>query len=113
MNGVYQLIMLPQTKLNTPAMRQRFGMKTKHRIMPRSFGRYALAGRSFVAVESEEILIENDTLSFADYVVCREMDLTIEILHNGKVYAEVQGLCRSLGLSWFDFPPGCRRDRPS
>ena len=31
------------------------------------------------------------------------MDLTIEILHNGKVYAEIQGLCRSLGLSWFDF----------
>lgn len=100
---MYQLIMLPQTKLNTPAQRRKFEMKSKHRIMPRSYGRYRLAGRSFIAVESEEILIENSTLSFQDYVACREMDLTIEILHNGKVYAEIQGLCRSLGLSWFDF----------
>lgn len=100
---MYQLIMLPQTKLNTPTLRRKFAMKSKHRIMPRSFGRYAVAGRSFVAVESEEILVENSTLSFADYVACREMDLTIEILHNGKVYAEIQNLCKSLGLSWFDF----------
>lgn len=100
---MYQLIMLPQTKLNTPSMRRKFEMKSKYRIMPRSFGRYSLAGENFVAVESEEILVENSTLPFADYAACREMDLTIEILHNGKVYAEIQGLCRSLGLSWFDF----------
>lgn len=100
---MYQLIMLPQTKLNTPDMRRKYAMKTKHRIMPRSFGRYWLAGKSFVAVESEEILVENSTLPFADYVACREMDLTVEILHNGKVYAEIQGLCKSMGLSWFDF----------
>ena len=100
---MYQLIMLPQTKLNTPEMRRKFAMKSKLRSMPRSFGRYALAGETFIAVESEEILVENLTMSFDDYVACREMDLTIEILHNGKVYVEIQGLCRSLGLSWFDF----------
>jgi len=100
---MYQLIMLPQTKLNTPSTRRQFAMKSKHRIMPRSFGRYELAGRSFVAVESEEILVENSTLSYDDYVTCREMDLTVEILHNGKVYAEIQGVCAAQGLSWFDF----------
>lgn len=100
---MYQLIMLPQTKINTPAMRQKFAMKSRHRIMPRSFGRYSVAGHSFVAVESEEILIESSTLPHDDYVRCREMDLTVEILHNGKVYAEIQGLCASLGLPWFDF----------
>lgn len=100
---MYQLIMLPQTELNTPANRRKYQMRTKHRIMPRSFGRYRLAGREFVAVESEEILVENSTLSFDDYVKCREMDLTVEILHNGKVYSELQGLCKSFGLPWFDF----------
>jgi radical SAM superfamily enzyme YgiQ (UPF0313 family) len=100
---MYQLIMLPQTKLNTPDTRRQFAMKSKHRIMPRSFGRYELAGRSFVAVESEEILVENSSLSYDDYVTCREMDLTVEILHNGKVYAEIQGVCAAQGLSWFDF----------
>ena len=100
---MYQLIMLPQTELNTPQNRQKFLMRSKHRIMPRSFGRYRLAGRDFAAVESEEILIENSSLPFDDYVTCREMDLTVEILHNGKVYSELQGLCKSYGLSWFDF----------
>ncbi|MFT6556956.1 B12-binding domain-containing radical SAM protein [Sneathiella sp.] len=100
---MYQLIMLPQTVLNTPDNRVKYDMRTKHRIMPRSFGRYALAGEEIVSVESEEILVSNSTLPFDDYVTCREMDLTIEILHNGKVFAEVQGLCKAYGLSWFDF----------
>jgi radical SAM superfamily enzyme YgiQ (UPF0313 family) len=100
---MYQLIMLPQTELNTPASRRKFGMKSKHRIMPRSFGRYRLAGQDFVAVESEEILIENSTLSFENYVRCRELDLTVELLHNGKVYEELQSYCETLEISWFDF----------
>lgn len=100
---MYQLIMLPQTELNTPENRRKFRMRSMHRIMPRSFGCYRLAGRDFVAVESEEILVENSTLPFDDYLTCREMDLTVEILHNGKVYSELQGLCKIYGLSWFDF----------
>lgn len=100
---MYQLIMLPQTDLNTPESRRKFGIKSKHRVMPRSFGRYRLAGNEFVAVESEEILFENFTLPFEDYIRCRELDLTVEILHNGRVYEELQSLCESLGLSWFDF----------
>jgi len=100
---MYQLIMLPQTELNTPASRHKFGMKSKHRIMPRSFGRYQLAGHDFVAVESEEILVENSTLTFEDYVLCRELDLTVELLHNGRIYEELQSYCEILGLSWFDF----------
>lgn len=100
---MYQLIMLPQTELNTPASRRKFGMKSRHRVMPRSFGRYRLRAHDFVAVESEEILVENLTLSFDDYIRCRELDLTVEVLHNGKVYEELQSYCEIQGLSWFDF----------
>ena len=99
---MYQLIMLPQTELNTPENRRKYGMKTAFRIMPRSFGRYRLDGRDFVSVESEEILISQNSLPFEDYVAAREMDLTVEILHNGRVYSEVVGVCDSFGLSWFD-----------
>lgn len=100
---MYQLIMLPQTELNTPENRRKFQMRSMHRIMPRSFGRYRVADREFIAVESEEIMVEQSSLSFDDYVTCREMDLTIEIIHNGKVCKELQGICKSYGLSWFDF----------
>ncbi|MBI3011646.1 MAG: cobalamin B12-binding domain-containing protein [Candidatus Omnitrophica bacterium] len=100
---MYQLIMLPQTELNTPETRQRYAMKTRFRIMPRSFGRYDLLGKAILAVESEEICVENSTLTFEDYLECRELNLTVEILHNGRVFVELQGLCKWLGCSWFDF----------
>ena len=99
---MYQLIMLPQTKLNTPESRREFGMQTRFRIMPRSFGRYSIGGTKFVAVESEEILIGNDSLPHKDYITAREMDLTVEILHNGRVHTEAVGICNAYGLSWFD-----------
>ena len=100
---MYQLIMLPQTELNTPENRKKYGMKSKHRIMPRSFGKYSVFGDSFVAVESEEILVENSTMKYEDYVKCRELDITVELLHNGKVYEELQAFCDLKRISWFDF----------
>jgi radical SAM superfamily enzyme YgiQ (UPF0313 family) len=100
---MYQLIMLPQTELNTPVSRKKFGMKSRHRVMPRSFGLYRLAGHEFVAIESEEVLFESLTLPFDDYIRCRELDLTVEVLHNGRIYEELQSYCETVGLSWFDF----------
>ena len=100
---MYQLIMLHQTELNTPASRRKYAIKSKHRIMPRSFGRYSLEGNSFVAVESEEILYEHNTLPFDDYISARELDFTVELLHNGRVYEELQSFCDVGKLSWFDF----------
>ena len=100
---MYQLIMLHQTELNTPASRRKYVIKSRHRIMPRSFGRYSLSGNNFVAVESEEILYEHNTLPFEDYVKARELDFTVELLHNGRVYEELQSFCGIAKLSWFDF----------
>jgi len=100
---MYQLIMLPQTVLNTPSNRRKFGIKSKHRVMPRSFGRYKIFDKEFIAVESEEILFEHSSLSFDDYIRCRELDLTVELLHNGRIHEELQSYCEIRGLSWFDF----------
>jgi len=100
---MYQLILLPQTELNTPDTRNAYEMKTKHRLMPRSFGRYEILGKEFCAIESEEICIENNSLSFNDYVECRELDMTVEIIHNGGIFDELKGFCKWLEVSWFDF----------
>ncbi len=100
---MYQALLLPQTEMNTPAYRAKFGMKTAFRLMPRSFGRYRLYGEEFVACELEELCIETDTLPFEDYIECRELNLTVEIIHNGNTFDEVKALCLQLGLSWFDF----------
>ena len=100
---MYQLILLPQTELNTPESREKYGMMSMYRIMPRSFGQYNILGDTVVVVESEEICIANNTLSASDYLDSRELDLMVEIVHNGKLFEELHGLVVGQGLSWFDF----------
>jgi radical SAM superfamily enzyme YgiQ (UPF0313 family) len=100
---MYQLILLPQTELNTPETRERYGMHTKFRINPRSFGIYQVLGKNVSAVEAEEICVANNTLSYDDYFSCRELDLTVEIIHNTGMFVELLGLCQWIGCSWFDF----------
>lgn len=100
---MYQLIMLPQTELNTPESRAKHDMKTKFRPMPRSFGQYKIFGGNFFSLEWEEICVANNTLSFADYLECRQLDLSVEILHNTGIFLLLQRLCRYLNLSWFNF----------
>ncbi len=100
---MFQLILLPQTEVNTPATRQQYKMQTGFRVNPRSFGQYLVLGQEITAVEHEEILIAHSTLSHADYLRCRELDLTVEILHNAAMFLELFGLCAWLNYPWFDF----------
>ena len=41
------------------------------------------------------ICIENNSLPFNDYVKCRELDMTVEITHNGGVFDELKGFCKN------------------
>lgn len=98
---MYQLIMLPETEMNTQATRDQYGIKTHWRIMPRCFGRYSFQGESFDCAEIEEICTSQNSLSFDEYLQAREWDLTIEITHNANIFREVFGLCGVAGVEWF------------
>ncbi len=100
---MYQLIMLFQSELNTPANREKYETKTLYRIMPRSFGKYNVFGKTFVSVESEEICVATKSMPHSDHLDCREIDLVVEILHNGSPFLEYWYICDWLGHSWFDF----------
>ncbi len=100
---MYQLILLPQTEMNTPQSRQQYGLQTRFRINPRSFGIYRVFEEEIVSVESEEIVVASNTLSAEEYIKCRELDFTVEYMHNTQMFIELSGLCRFLGISWFDF----------
>lgn len=110
---LYQLIMLPETDMNTRETREKFGMKTMWRVMPRCFGNYRYLDEEFECAEAEEICVAQNTLTFDDYLECRELDLTIEITHNVNIFRELFGLARCFGLSWFDFLLRYHRKRRS
>lgn len=100
---MYQLIMLQQTELNIPENVRKYEMKKQYRITPRSYGRYDLYGEKFNSVEAEAICVSTNTLSYEEYLDCREMNMTIEILHNGSPFIDFWYLCQWLNFSWFDF----------
>ncbi len=99
---MYQLIMLPETDMNTRQTRERFGMRCMWRIMPRCFGRYEFEGEEFNSAEIEEICVAQDSMSFEEYLECRELNLTIEIAHNANIFREIFGLCSYCRVEWFD-----------
>lgn len=99
---MYQLILLPETDMNTRETRERFGLKTMWRIMPRCFGHYEFQGERFNVAEAEEIVVAQDSMSFEQYVECRELDLTVQLLHNGNLFRELFGLCSVAGVEWFE-----------
>jgi len=99
---MYQLILLPQTEMCEPETRRRYGFDTRFRINQRCFGEYPFGDGTFASVESEEIVIATDTLPLEDYLCCRELNFTVEIFHNSGMFAELQGVCRWAGMSWFD-----------
>lgn len=100
---MYQLIMLKQSELNAPNTRDIYKIETRYRVMPRSFGRYQVFGDKFISVEAEEICISTNSMPFPDYLECRELDLAIEILHNGSPFFAYWQLCNWLNYSWFNF----------
>jgi radical SAM superfamily enzyme YgiQ (UPF0313 family) len=100
---IYQLILLPQTPLNTSEMRQAYNFKTKFRPMPRSYGSYEIFDKSFFVVEYEEIVIATSTLTYDEYSIARKTGLMVELVHNGRIFFEVMQLLSVLSIPWSEF----------
>lgn len=100
---IYQLILLPQTELATPEFREKYEMQTVFRVNPRSFGKYEGYDEPFSAVEFEEICVGTNTLSRDDYLECRQLDLSVEVLHNTSLFKELLPICQHYGIVWFEF----------
>ena len=81
----YTLMMLEGTKLNTLSEREKYGIKTKFRVVPRSFGEYE--GKK--CFEIEEVGVAHKDMSFDDYKLCRKMALLIFLAYNKKNFKEL------------------------
>ncbi len=113
---LFTLMILDGSELATQRERERFGMKTRYRVVPRSFGFYPFAGETLHCVEIEEVCVENATLPFEDYLECRSFALTVTLFYNDNIFLELTRFIRGLGFKisdWLlymharrgDFPP--------
>ena len=101
--SMYQLMILPGTELGSQETKHKYDMKTKFRVVPRCYGSYEVYGKETNVAEIEEICTSHNTLSFADYLECRKMNLIINIFYNDSVFEEIMGLLRKLDVSIWDW----------
>lgn len=100
------LILLEGSELATDAQRKQFDMKSRFRATHRSFGIYEFNGKKFPSVEVEEVCVENDALSFEDYVECRRFALSTSLFYNDKAFFELTQFIKNMGFSVFDWLNG-------
>jgi len=100
---LFTLMILDGSELATQRERERFGMKTRYRVVPRSFGFYPFMGETLACAEIEEVCVENATLPFADYLECRAFALTVALFYNDNIFIELTRLIRDLGLKVSDW----------
>lgn len=96
---MFQFILLLGTQASSNASREKFGIESRYRILPRCHGTYSFRGQTFPVAEIEEIVVANNTMSFDEYQACRAVHLTVEVFHNDLVFAELVNFLEARGVS--------------
>ena len=74
----HSLMMLNGAELNTDISRKKYGYKTKFRVIPRDF---SIIDENYI-IETEEVAISSDSLSFDDYIEARKIAFILKMLNN-------------------------------
>ena len=92
----YTCMLLNGTKLKSSSSRQKFGIGSHFRILPRDFVRLE-NGR--IAVEIEEVVTSTNTMPFEDYLAARKLHLMVAVVYNGGGFAPLLRLLRQQKIS--------------
>lgn len=74
--AMYPLLLIGGAENDTTAHRKEFGLRSKFRVLPRFIS--TMPGLN--TLEYEEVAIENDALSFAEWLRVREFHFTVQML---------------------------------
>ncbi len=95
--AAHQLMLLHGAPLANPDSRERFGFKTRHRVVARCLGKYL---GPFVC-ETEEMVVESESFSFQDYLDTRVFHLLLTIYYYEDNFGELFKLARIAGVRPF------------
>lgn len=96
---VYTCMMLPGSELNTPEQREKWGLKTKFRILPRDFAKLSNGKK---VIEIEEVSIGSNTLTFEEYVELRQLAFSMVVTNVGIVYDALLKFLRERNVDVFE-----------
>lgn len=96
--SAHQLMLLHGAPLSNPESRERFGLKTRFRIVARNIGDYT--GEPII--ETEEMVVETPTFTFQDYLDLRVFHLLLTIFYYEGNFEEAFEFARQRGVTPFD-----------
>ena len=91
---VFSLMLIPGTELYSQATRRRFGMKTMHRLAQGCI----IDVEGEVISETEELVVENDTLSFEDFLTLNKYSALSVFWHHSGMGDVVSNYARHRGI---------------
>jgi radical SAM superfamily enzyme YgiQ (UPF0313 family) len=97
----YQLMILKGSVLGTNETIEKFGMDIRSRVLPRAFGAYDISGKRIKVADIEDVCVASNTLSYEDYLECRQMHLIITIFYNDVIFSTVLKALKINQLSIF------------
>lgn len=98
-----QLSLIHGAEISSVKSRKKYKMKTMFRPLVRCVGYYAFQNKNFVSIETEEICVATETLSFNDYLEARRLYLTVGLFYNDRIFGEIHALLRLLRLSTWEW----------
>lgn len=95
---IYTLKLIHGSELSMPSERRRWRFRTKFRILPRSFVRMS-DGKKII--ETEEIVVGHDQMSFEDYVQLQLLSLSVFAI-NQPAYKPIVKFLHQSGVDVFE-----------
>lgn len=96
--SMFTLMMLDGTELTTDESRTKWGSQTRFRVVPRCFGIYDFGGEQLLSAEPEEVAVASSSMSFDDYLECREFALTMGLFYQDRILYELFRFMRLCGI---------------
>jgi len=96
---VHTCIMFNGSELGTPEERKKWNLKTKYRVIPKDF---AILSNGRKAIETEEIVIATDKMTFEEYVELRTLAFVIFVTNVAVVYDALRKFLLENNIETFD-----------
>jgi radical SAM superfamily enzyme YgiQ (UPF0313 family) len=95
----YTLMLIHGSELSTPIQREKWGFKTKFRILPKDF---TILSNGKKIMEIEEVVISSNTLKFEEYVELRTLAFIMFVSNIGILYDAILKLLREYNIDVFE-----------
>ena len=95
----YTLMLIHGSELSTPIQREKWGFKTKFRILPKDF---TILSNGKKIMEIEEVVISTNTLKFEEYVELRTLAFIMFVSNIGILYDAILKLLREYNIDVFE-----------